>query len=531
MKFTIWMGWVTTALCLIPVLGPVAQGGSRGGASLDNGVLRLTVTADGALTVDKRRGAELRPVLSSGRPSVSALDGGDRPEVSVVPLAEVYGPGRAIQAIYQAKGFVLRVQYGLADGMDFFTCTAWVRASDTPLRRDQIVVLDTQVDLGAGQIRSLTHDERWIAGVSVLGDKRRTSQFFAAVFNPEQSRGVVAGALTAEAESCVDLACKEGKVSLTLRTQYGGPGAGALMLAPGQTASSGPFAVFVPENIFDGLETYGRTVQRVNAIKLREPIPCGWCSWDAFGWIMHEKDIYATLDLIEKQRLVDYGFNTLQINDGWQCGWRCQRGLASQSQSLPGRDSAPRRPCRPDGSDLGAMAGAVLRRGPQVLGRSQRAIERDGSLLDEGGSACARQSSGVDDHAGRSADRKLRYFASGISPASDVTHGHIHEPMGRRLCQGRLPGLGLRRPARQVAATPRHLPQRPASDAPGHEARHVLHDLYQPRMEVARDRRRPANRQRRQRRMERHRADDSLRRGRSTSRTARSGGPTPINCT
>jgi alpha-galactosidase len=77
-------------------------------------------------------------------------------------------------------------------------------------------------------------------------------------------------------------------------------------------------------------------VQRVNKIKLHEPIPCGWCSWDAFGWIMHEKDLYATLDLIEKQRLVDYGFNTFQIDDGWQCGWRCSGDWRPNPNRFPG---------------------------------------------------------------------------------------------------------------------------------------------------------------------------------------------------
>ena len=94
-----------------------------------------------------------------------------------------------------------------------FTCTAWVQAGDKPLRWDRIVVLDAQLDLGAGQVRSLTHDERWVAGVDVLGETTRTSQFFAALFNQEQNRGVVAGALTAEAESCVDLR-SQGRESL-----------------------------------------------------------------------------------------------------------------------------------------------------------------------------------------------------------------------------------------------------------------------------------------------------------------------------
>jgi hypothetical protein len=77
-------------------------------------------------------------------------------------------------------------------------------------------------------------------------------------------------------------------------------------------------------------------VKRINGIRLHEPIPCGWCSWDAFGWIMYEKDIYASLDLIEKQRLIEYGFNTFQIDDGWQCGWRCSGDWRPNPNRFPG---------------------------------------------------------------------------------------------------------------------------------------------------------------------------------------------------
>jgi hypothetical protein len=336
MASTTGIAGVAIVLCLLPPFGRASATGKDGGVSIDNGILRLTVASDGALTVEKRLGHEFQPVLSGGRTFAQEFRGEGRPEVSVRPLTGVHVPGRAIEVLCRSKGAVLRVQYGLADNADGFTCTAWVQASDAPLRWDRIVVLEAQLDLGAGQVRSLTHDERWIAGVNVLGETRRTSQFFAAVFNRVQNRGAVMGALTAEAESCVDLRCKDGKVSLSLRTQYGGPGAGALTLAPGQTASSGAFAVFLPGDIFEGLEAYGRAVKRVSGIKLHEPIPCGWCSWDAFGWILHEKDLYATLDLIEQHRLVEYGFNTFQIDDGWQCGWRCSGDWRPNPNRFPG---------------------------------------------------------------------------------------------------------------------------------------------------------------------------------------------------
>jgi hypothetical protein len=330
------MACAIPAFCLLLVFGQVSYAGGESGVRIDNGILRLAVARDGTLTVDEWHGQEFQRVLSEGRPFAGEFHNESRPEVSLLPLVPVDPPGRAIEVLYRTNDAVLRSLYVLPYGADHFACTVSVRASGSPLKLDRIIVLDAMLDPGPGQARSLTHDERWIAGVNVLGETRRTSQFFAAVLNREQNRGIVAGALTAEAESCVDLRCREGKVGLTLRTQYGGPGAGALTLAPGQTASSGPFAVFLPEDIYAGLEAYGRTVKRVNGIRLHEPIPCGWCSWDAFGWIMHEKDLYTTLDLIEKCRLADYGFNTFQIDDGWQCGWRCSGDWRPNPNRVPG---------------------------------------------------------------------------------------------------------------------------------------------------------------------------------------------------
>ncbi len=324
--------WIIATLLCASVLAPISQGQGNDSTSVSNGVLRLTVTADGMLRVDRRQGTQWRRALSEGRTFDPKSRDQAKPEFSVVEMAGV----RGVAVAYRTQAAMLRVQYSLADKADYFTCEAWVQAAGEPLRQERIIVLDAQLDLGAGLVRSLTHDERWVAGVDVLGERMRTSQFFAALLNREQNRGVVAGALTAQAESCVDMRYKDGRVSLELRTQYGGPGSGALALAPGQIASTGPFAVFFPEDIFDGLEAYGRMVKRVSTIKLHEPIPCGWCSWDALGWIMHEKDIYAALDLVEKHRLVEYGFNTFQIDDGWQCGWRCSGDWRPNPNRFPG---------------------------------------------------------------------------------------------------------------------------------------------------------------------------------------------------
>ena len=193
MRFATSIAWAMAALWLVSASERIAQADGNASVSIDNGILRLTVASDGTLTVDRRQGREFRPVLSGGRTFAPELRGAGRPEISDGKLTGADGPGRTIEVLYHAHGAVLRAQYGLPDRADHFTCTAWVQAGNTPLRWDRIVVLEAQLDLGPGQIRSLTHEERWVAGVNALGETRRTSQFFAAVLNRERNRGVVAG--------------------------------------------------------------------------------------------------------------------------------------------------------------------------------------------------------------------------------------------------------------------------------------------------------------------------------------------------
>ena len=51
---------------------------------------------------------------------------------------------------------------------------------------------------------------------------------------------------------------------------------------------------------------------------------------------MKEKQIYDTIAKIKQSRLAEYGFNVLQIDDGWQCGWRCSGDWRFNPNRFPG---------------------------------------------------------------------------------------------------------------------------------------------------------------------------------------------------
>jgi hypothetical protein len=71
--------------------------------------------------------------------------------------------------------------------------------------------------------------------------------------------------------------------------------------------------------------------------KVRRDSICGWCSWWPYRTAVTEK-VVASVAAVFKERLLDYGFEYLQVDDGWQRGssglpadW-----LATNAERFPG---------------------------------------------------------------------------------------------------------------------------------------------------------------------------------------------------
>ena len=107
----------------------------------------------------------------------------------------------------------------------------------------------------------------------------------------------------------------DGAVHIDARGDYG-----RLRLAPGQSAESETLAIGGFDDTRLGLEAWADSVARHYAIKLPSP-PAGFCTWYAekHGGSSDEKDLAGLTEFAAKN-LRPFGFDFVQIDDGWQRG-------------------------------------------------------------------------------------------------------------------------------------------------------------------------------------------------------------------
>jgi hypothetical protein len=85
------------------------------------------------------------------------------------------------------------------------------------------------------------------------------------------------------------------------------------------------FAVFATRDVPRGMERYGDLVRVISNVAISTWVPSGFCTWDAFGNGITEADVRQVADSLVHPnfRLKDYGYTLVQIDDGWQVGYRC----------------------------------------------------------------------------------------------------------------------------------------------------------------------------------------------------------------
>ncbi len=95
---------------------------------------------------------------------------------------------------------------------------------------------------------------------------------------------------------------------------------GRLGSAPGASAQTETLAIGYFDDARFGLEAWADAIVRQYNIKL-PPQPTGYCTWysDKHGGAGDEKSI-AELSEFAKKELEPFGFNFIQIDDGWQQG-------------------------------------------------------------------------------------------------------------------------------------------------------------------------------------------------------------------
>jgi len=349
------------AMTVPPVIAhAVSVEESSDGVTLVNRWLAVTVSREGVLSATRIGGRGRVPLLSDALAAIR-LRGGDadilegvKPSLSVREARGTMAPGQAVVLAYETPAARVRVIHALPRDRECFTTRLVLTpAADAPIAARSITVLKAKLDLGEGRVRVLAHPTARESKVAALEGDEVASGMMATLYNRQTRLGAVLGAVSQHAESHVRCRLKDRLPHVEMTADYAGPGAGELRVAPGETAGTGAYAVFLPKAIFDGLEAYGVLVKEYNGIRLHRPIPCGWCSGDAFGWIVCAEQIDRAIETIYRNRLPAYGFNVLQIDDGWQCGWRCSGDWRFNPRRFPGGIKPIAEACEAAGFRLG----------------------------------------------------------------------------------------------------------------------------------------------------------------------------------
>ncbi len=142
-----------------------------------------------------------------------------------------------------------------------------------------------------------------------------TAYFFLAAVNPDSRAGVVSGWITQEIGSgLVDsksAGAGGGSLTIAPRAEYG-----KHKVEPGQTFHSEIAAIGDFDDARLGLEALADADAKENNIHIR-PVMSGYCTW-YHAHASNETSLKNLADFAKKENLKDFGFDFLQIDDGWQ---------------------------------------------------------------------------------------------------------------------------------------------------------------------------------------------------------------------
>ncbi len=93
---------------------------------------------------------------------------------------------------------------------------------------------------------------------------------------------------------------------------------GQYLLASGADISTGQIAFIMNESPHQTLENWALYTQQINEIELDRPITCGWSSWPEFYTKINETKIINVAKAAKKNHFSDFGFNIIQLDDGFQ---------------------------------------------------------------------------------------------------------------------------------------------------------------------------------------------------------------------
>jgi lysophospholipase L1-like esterase len=213
---------------------------------------------------------------------------------------EIVGPGqRTLVAVFPDSPFIL------------FRTTLHNGKSEADVL-NRVPGVSAAVDLGRSSAEIVTLG----TGGLLAPAKNPGSYAFLAVADRQTRGGVVAGWLTQERGSGIVFSpVQDGKVRVQSQLDHG-----RLRIPAGQDVVTESFLIGYFDDARLGLEAYADAIARQYAIKLPPQHP-GYCTWymEKHGGACDEKRL-AELSAYAAKNLKPFGFDFIQIDDGWQEG-------------------------------------------------------------------------------------------------------------------------------------------------------------------------------------------------------------------
>ena len=220
------------------------------------------------------------------------------------------GRGQAIEIIHPNGN---RDRIALYPNLPFVTFSSTIHNGATdPVVHNKLTMFQAVLNLekACSELRAF--------GTGGLGavDRNPGSYAYLALVDPATRSGVVGGWLTHDRGSGVVFSpVSDGKPGIRAQIDYG-----HLLVKPGADAQLETFVLGYFGDARLGLEAYADAVARAYSIKL-PPQPSGLCTWymDKQGGACDEQHLVQLATFIAKE-LEPFGFDFVQIDDGWQAG-------------------------------------------------------------------------------------------------------------------------------------------------------------------------------------------------------------------
>jgi len=204
------------------------------------------------------------------------------------------------------------VKFSLVEGLPFVLVQASIRnRTGKPLQLGEIVPLTAMVDLGTplAALRTLGYDGLLPA------DQPRTRFFYLAAADPKTRAGLVCGWLSHDrASGLIWSRGQDDKLRVEPISQYG-----RLTIPSGATLEGETMALGLFDDAATGLEKLADVIARLYAIRVK-PVPSGYMTW-YHARALDEKRMPRLAEWCAGH-LKQYGFDFLQIDDGWQAADR-----------------------------------------------------------------------------------------------------------------------------------------------------------------------------------------------------------------